>query len=544
MPTLHKEQLTEKVKARAFELGVDLVGIANVERWGHAPKKLRPQAHLPEAKSVIAISIHHPDASVEWGGLPNSNYSGPFQLGMIPKLDTISWRLTNYLEKLGFSSIPFSCTGFWRHRPYKDIESTNTASFSHRHAFVAAGLGEFGWNNMAMSYKYGPRNRLVSVITSASLKPDALYDGPPLCDRCRMCESKCPGRNYKEELLLEPGYDELEIEGKKYCYAKLDRYRCLWGEQFALDMEELHKEKRLTEKKLYEVIKKGVPRLGGEFGNCFRFCMSKPVRYWDKKYTSAPRRTKEKSQIDTNVILKRIKALAIESGADRICIQPLNVFSKIRGGFPDGYPVENFFENFNWIITLGRTLPNFPKSTDTVINDNQKFLSVTTKVRVGVGAMDIARYIDDLGYEATQDWTEINNHAAAKAGWDIDENDRKFVSLDAPSIAFLSPPESLSCLIIVNSTIIRGYCQEKRQEKGQENKRWEISSKTGIFRQTFLFSGNSFILIHHRLSQFHLLFRGAQVIEEWLNDDGDLRRFRRGTEGMFFRYPKGHRQFI
>ena len=190
-----EEQLTKKVKNRAFELGADLVGIANVERWDGAPKKLRPQAHLPEAKSVIAISIHHPDASVEWGGLPNSNYSGPFQLGMIPKLDTISWRLARFLEKLGFPSIPFSCTGFWRHRPYKEITSTNTASFSHRHAFVAAGLGEFGWNNMAMSYKYGPRNRLVSVITSASLVPDPLYDGPLLCDRCHMCESKCPGRN-------------------------------------------------------------------------------------------------------------------------------------------------------------------------------------------------------------------------------------------------------------------------------------------------------------------------------------------------------------
>ena len=164
----------EELKRKARELGADLVGIAPVARWENAPAMLRPTAHLPEAKSVIALSIHHPDASVEWGGLPNSNYSGPFQLGMIPKLDTISWRLCKFLESYGYASIPLPCTGFWRHRPYKSIDTTNTASFSHRHAFVAAGLGEFGWNNMALSYEYGPRNRLVSLITEAELEGDPL----------------------------------------------------------------------------------------------------------------------------------------------------------------------------------------------------------------------------------------------------------------------------------------------------------------------------------------------------------------------------------
>ncbi len=454
-------EITMAVKNEALRLGADLVGVAPISRWDKAPEKLRPQAHLPEAKSVIAISIHHPDASVEWGGLPNSNYSGPFQLGMIPKLDTISWRLTRFLEKQGFPSIPFSCTGFWRHRPYKDINSTNTASFSHRYAFVAAGLGEFGWNNMSMSYKYGPRNRLVSVITSADLKSDPLYSGAPLCDRCGMCESKCPGRNYTKELLLEGGHDEVNIEGKKYRYAKLDRYRCLWGEQFALDMSELHKEKELTEEKLYEIIKGGVPRLGGEFGNCFRFCMSKPVRYWDKKYTAAPRRKKEKSAIDTESILKKVKALAIESGADRISIRPLSEFSNGSGGFAEGYPKEKFFENFDWVITLGRTLPEYSETDDAAINDNRRFLSSTTKVRLGMGAMDIARYIDDLGYEATQDWTDINNIATEKAGWNIDKSGPARATSTGGNIAF----EVIDKKSKKDNVVIAGMASDDIREK-------------------------------------------------------------------------------
>ena len=405
----------EELKRKARELGADLVGIAPVARWENAPAMLRPTAHLPEAKSVIALSIHHPDASVEWGGLPNSNYSGPFQLGMIPKLDTISWRLCKFLESYGYASIPLPCTGFWRHRPYKNIETTNTASFSHRHAFVAAGLGEFGWNNMALSYEYGPRNRLVSLITEAELEGDPLYSGDPLCDRCGMCEHMCPGKNYRKEMMLEPGYDEVRIEDKKFRYAKLNRFRCLWGEQFALDMDKLIEvTEDLDEEKMYKLIESGISRPGGEFGNCFRFCMNKQKRKWDKKYTAAPRRLKEKSTLSPEEILKEICKIAADGGADRIAIQK-NDFPEAADSFVNGYPVKEFTASFPYVITLGRTLPEYPLD-----DDNRKYLSVTTKVRVGMAAMDIARYLDDLGWEATQDWTETNNFAAERAGWKKD----------------------------------------------------------------------------------------------------------------------------
>ncbi len=408
--------LTSKaVKEKARELGADLVGIAPVSRWENAPVELRPQAHLPEAKSVIVLSIHHPDASVEWGGLPNSNYSGPFQLGMIPKLDTMSWRMTKFLEGLGYATIPLPCTGFWRHRPYKGITTTNTASFSHRHAFIAAGLGEFGWNNLALSPEYGPRNRLVSLITSAELEPDALYSGERLCDRCGMCENKCPGKNYRKEMLLDPGFDEVKVGDKVFRYAKLNRFRCLWGEQFALDMDRLIEvTEDLDENRLYDFIESGMERPGGEFGNCFRFCMSKNIRKWETKYTTAPRRIKKQQNIEVEQVLDEIRRIAASGGADRLAIQR-NDFPEAAPSFVKGYPVEHFTKSFPYVITLGRTLPEYPEYPFN--DDNRKYLSVTTKVRIGMAAMDIARYLDDLGFEAVQDWTETNNFAAARAGF-------------------------------------------------------------------------------------------------------------------------------
>jgi len=406
--------LTAAVKEYALKLGADLIGIAPVSRWKHAPQRLSPKAHLPEAKSVVVIGIHHPDASVEYGGEPNGNYAGPFQIGMIPKLDTISRRMASFLEQNGTTAIPFPCTGFWRHRPFKEISATNTASFSHRHAAVAAGLGEFGWNNMFMSPKYGPRQRLVSVITSADLDADPLYDGPTLCDKCGMCEKHCPGRNFSRDLMM--GVDKLVIGNKTYEYAKLNRWRCLWGEQFAFDMNELGKHDRVDEDFLYQAAREGVKRVGGEFGSCFRFCMAKPLRYWDKDYSRAPRRKKSRSSAGADELLENIKRLARQNGADRLVIRPLSEFSADAMNLPAGYPAEKLFKNFSWLISLGRRLPVYPHPD---LGDNLDYLASTTKVRLSIGAYDIAAYLDDLGFEAMQDWTPLSALVQKKTDWNI-----------------------------------------------------------------------------------------------------------------------------
>ena len=401
------------IKDKALSLGADLVGVAPISRWANAPEKLRPQAHLPEAKSVIVMGIHHPDASVEWGGEPNSNYAGPFQIGMIPKLDNMSSRLARFIELHGERAVPLPCTGFWRHRPYKDIDSTNTASFSHRHAAVAAGLGEFGWNNLLLTAKYGPRQRLISVITSADLVPDPLYEGTDLCDNCNMCVKHCPGKNFEQALLLKPGFDTVAIEGNTYKYAKLNRWRCLWGEQFALDMNKLYEYGIASEEDIYKAVDDGIKRLGGEFGSCFRFCMAKPVRYWDRAYTKAPRRKKERKQTSQDELLDRIREFARINGADSLVICPLKKLLDSHVNLPSNYPISRMEKNFSWVIAFGRKVPAFAHG-HALLTDCREYIESTTKVRLSIGAYDIAAYLDDLGYEAMQDWMELASYAIKK----------------------------------------------------------------------------------------------------------------------------------
>lgn len=82
-------------------------------------------------------------------------------------LNTIALRLATHLEEMGHASLFFPTTNTGVPEEYAHVP----AMFSHRHAAVRAGLGEFGLNNVVVTAKYGPRIRWNSVISAAPLVP-------------------------------------------------------------------------------------------------------------------------------------------------------------------------------------------------------------------------------------------------------------------------------------------------------------------------------------------------------------------------------------
>lgn len=206
---------TLEIKAMAREQGAHLVGVASVDRFVGAPKGHRPTDLMPGAKSVVVLahryfqSVLESDRfGIESEGIPEHELWTVQQTIFRFMYNTANWRLemiasqlAAFLEDQGYASLPLPAGG---HKTGAD----HWAFFSHRHAAVLAGLGEFGLNNLLLTPRYGPRVRLNSMITTAELTPDPLCDGP-IClgkDACGLCleATDCFGEIY-----------ELEMAGKK-----------------------------------------------------------------------------------------------------------------------------------------------------------------------------------------------------------------------------------------------------------------------------------------------------------------------------------------
>ena len=141
----------------------------------------------------------------------------------------IQFKIYRFLEKAGYLALPVAPSGFFRYRDYKDMKGGFIADFSHRHAAVAAGLGEFGRQGLLLTPQFGVRQRLCSIITSAPLNADPLFGGPSLCDGCEACLKACP-----VDAFHKTEQHSVRIGEKAIAYAKVDKWRCAWVEQLGM----------------------------------------------------------------------------------------------------------------------------------------------------------------------------------------------------------------------------------------------------------------------------------------------------------------------
>lgn len=219
-------KLTDDIKALATGMGVDLVGIAPVERFDYAPEKFKPQYYMRDAKCVVVLATRILQGICDVHGAYNEEGKtiGPYSWFGYPMLNWgNSWtaiQVGNHLEDNGYKALPFAPAGFHYQQADKGLPD-----FLHRHAAVAAGLGEFGLNRLFISPQFGPRQRPISIITNAPLDPDPMYNGPKLCNReeCKdTCVKICPMQAFVDKLM------SVRIGDRVYEYLELDSTVCHW----------------------------------------------------------------------------------------------------------------------------------------------------------------------------------------------------------------------------------------------------------------------------------------------------------------------------
>ncbi len=239
--------LTAEAKAFARQQLATVAGVAPVERFAGAPLGHRPDDLLPGARSVVVMGVRLLDAVSDWRKLLSKStmippaervmvaeshfYGRSGYATMNARLEQLGLLMALFLEERGHKSLYFPAT--WAdHAKIMEKVPGYFAPFSHRHAAVLAGLGEFGLSNLVVTPRFGPRMRFMSVITRAELEPDPLVTEKLCrglsCARCvRLCGEKCitplPDLDDRQFFIDMPS-----VVDKPGCYFKASGHHC-WG---------------------------------------------------------------------------------------------------------------------------------------------------------------------------------------------------------------------------------------------------------------------------------------------------------------------------
>jgi epoxyqueuosine reductase QueG len=205
------EDLKKELQQLASLHGASLFGVAGTARFVNAPKGHHPQDFIPETNSVISIGIRIPTAVLDYEHFFIDSELIPASVRQkvitdhfyqtvgydIPnrQLEQIAFLLALHLEEQGYKTLFFPSTFSEAQKSIQALIPSRSGIFSHRHAAVLSGLGEFGLNNLVVTEKYGPRVRFITVITEASIPADPLPD-KSIClgAKCSQCIKVCGTR--------------------------------------------------------------------------------------------------------------------------------------------------------------------------------------------------------------------------------------------------------------------------------------------------------------------------------------------------------------
>ena len=174
---------------KAHALGANLVRCCPVSRWAEYPIQdaaFWPQNIWPWAENVVVLGI--PLFAPMIATTPSVVYQELYDTSN-RVLDDMAYHLTNYIAtSLGYRALyfPRDC--------YDGIEvllDRPEAAFSHVLAAYYAGMGTIGDSHNLITREFGPRLRMVSILTDAPLAADDMLT-EQLCVHCGKCRRECP----------------------------------------------------------------------------------------------------------------------------------------------------------------------------------------------------------------------------------------------------------------------------------------------------------------------------------------------------------------
>jgi epoxyqueuosine reductase QueG len=162
-------------------LGADLVGIADLEPFRE--ERSIPEDLVAPFKRAVSMGVRVPLAVFGTvSDRPSPHYAAVYAT-VNRRLDEIALDTAALLQDRGFRALPVPASqildkGSWR------------GALSHKAVARMAGLGWQGKSLLLVTAEFGPRVRLVTVLTDAPLEADRPIRNR--CGECTACRDACP----------------------------------------------------------------------------------------------------------------------------------------------------------------------------------------------------------------------------------------------------------------------------------------------------------------------------------------------------------------
>ncbi len=214
-------ELRKEIEDIAKKNGATLFGVANLLPYRDYIEEVYGSKllHLPYA---VSIGIPYPREVVnQLIDAPTHTYLYYYKI-LNTKLDDIALQVAIHLEQAGCRTFPVPAS-------QRVTDDRLAGIFSHRMAAHLSGLGWIGKNSSLITLEYGPRLRLVTVLTDCELPWDQPF-AADLCGDCVRCVAACPsgavvGNSFQAEDPLEKRFIG------QFCDEHLSRVRNTFGKR-------------------------------------------------------------------------------------------------------------------------------------------------------------------------------------------------------------------------------------------------------------------------------------------------------------------------
>lgn len=175
------------IKEIAFNNGVDLFGIASVDRFNNAPKGFHPRDIYSRTKTVITFAIKLPTETLYAENPVPYTHMNTLST---QKMDLITYNISTELDKLGLKNVLIPTDDPYLY--WDNNKQEGRGILSLRHVGYLAGLGKLGKNNLLINKDYGNMIQIGALLTPENFESDSLADYEVCPPNCRICLDNCP----------------------------------------------------------------------------------------------------------------------------------------------------------------------------------------------------------------------------------------------------------------------------------------------------------------------------------------------------------------